>query len=167
MKQRDERSLTDRTMSDREATELDEVLFRDPNNLTAFTPPARAGEHLRWVRKTPTDEGAYRSRVAQGYRAVRYSDYPEFPPYKNLIAAAAVQPDETIMHKDDLILMMCSERYAVQRGRHYGELAHRQNVGAHQASEIPQMRAMPLTDASESSTTLQRVRRPREASFGE
>ena len=71
-------------------------------------------------RKTPTDEGAYRSRVAQGYRAVRYSDYPEFPPYKNLISAAAVQPDETIMHKDDLILMMCSERYAFQRGRQYG-----------------------------------------------
>lgn len=162
MKQRDERSLSDRTMSDREATELDEVLFRDPNDINAMTPPARAGEHLRWVSK---EDGKYRARVATGYRAVRYSEYPEFPSYKNLIAAAAVGPDDVVTHKDSLVLMRVPAKLAEQRTRHYAELAHRQNIGAHQASDIPRERAMPVTDASEHSTQLQRVRRP--AQFGE
>ena len=162
MKQRDERSLSDRTMSDREATELDEVLFRDPNDLMAMTPPARVGEHLRWVSK---EESKYRSRIAAGYRPARYSEYPDFRPYKNLIAAAAVGADDVVTHKDSLVLMTTSEKLAAQRTRHYGELAHRQNIGAHQASDIPRERAMPLTDASEHTTQLQRVRRP--ASFGE
>lgn len=162
MKQRDERSLSDRTMSDREATELDTVLFRDPNNLEALTPTPGQGEHLRWVSK---DEGKFRSRVASGYRAVRYSEYPDFPPYKNLIAAAAVSQDDVVTHKDALVLMKIPAKIAEQRTRHYAELAHRQNIGAHQASDIPRERAMPITDASEHSTQLQRVRRP--AQFGE
>ena len=162
MKQRDERSLSDRTMSDREATELDEVLFRDPNNLNAMTPPARAGEHLRWVSK---EEAKYRSRVATGYRPVRYSEYPDFPPYKNLIASAAVAQDDIVMHKGDLVLMKVSATLVEQRTRHYEGLAHRQNVGAHQAVDIPQERHMPFVDRSEHSTNIQRVRRP--AQFGE
>lgn len=162
MKQRDERSLGDRAMSDREATELDEVLFRDPNDLNVLTPQARAGEHLRWVSR---EESKYRSRVATGYRAVRYSDYPEFSPFKNLISAAAVAPDDVVTHKGDLVLMAVSATLAAQRNRHYGEIAHRQNVGAHQVADIPMERAMPLTDQSEHSTNVQRVRRP--AKFGE
>lgn len=162
MKQRDERSLSDRTMSDREATELDEVLFRDPNDLMAMTPPARAGEHLRWVSK---EEDKFRARIANFYEVVSYSDYPEFVPFKNLIAAGAVQPSDHVTHKSSLVLMRVAEKRAQQRTRHYGELAHRQNIGAHQASDIPRERAMPLTDASEHTTQLQRVRRP--ASFGE
>lgn len=161
MKQRDERSLSDRTMSDREAMELDEVLFRDPNDINAMTPPARAGEHLRWVSK---DEAKYRSRVGTGYRPARYSEYPEFPPFKNMIAAAAVAPDDVVTHKGDLVLMRVSATLVQQRNRHYADLAHRQNVGAHQAVDIPQERAMPFSDHSEHSTTVQRVRRP--AQFG-
>jgi len=161
MKQRDERSLSDRTMSDREATELDEVLFRDPNDLMAMTPPARAGEHLRWVSK---EESKYRSRIATGYRPVRYSEYPEFRPFKNLIAAAAVGADDVVTHKDNLVLMKVAARLVEQRTRHYAELAHRQNVGAHQAVDIPRQPGVPITDASEHSTDIQRVRRP--AQFG-
>jgi hypothetical protein len=161
MKQRDERSLSDRSMSDREATELDEVLFRDPNDLMAMTPPARAGEHLRWVSK---EESKYRSRIATGYRPARYSEYPDFRPYKNLIAAAAVGADDVVTHKDNLVLMTTSEKLVAQRTRHYAELAHRQNVGAHQAVDIPRQPGVPITDASEHSTDIQRVRRP--AQFG-
>lgn len=162
MKQRDERSLSDRTMSDREATELDEVLFRDPNDINAMTPPARAGEHLRWVSK---EEAKYRSRVGNGYREARYSEYPEFPPYKNMIAANAVAPDDVVTHKHDLVLMTISEALVQKRRDHYARRAHEQNVGAHQATDIPHQRAMPYSDHSQSSTNIQRVRRP--ASFGE
>lgn len=167
MKQRDDRGLSTRDMSDREAMELDEVLFRDPNNITAMTPEPHAGEHLRWVAKSKSDEGRYRSRVAQGYRAVKYNEFPEFPPYKNLIVAGAVQPDEVVMHKDDLILMACSDRLAQRRSGHYADVAHRQNIGAHRVGDMPNVPGMPLTDDSQSSTNVQRVRRPREASFGE
>lgn len=163
---RNDRELSTREMDDREMSTLDDEEYRPAGDLEGFTPPSGPGEHYRWVARTKDDERRYHKRIAEGYRAVKYAEHPEFRPWKNLIAAGAVQPDDVVTRNADLILMVNSAQYVRKRTAYYGEQNRRQVEGA--APTIEQQPMMPGNIDVQSRVSLESHRRqPRETSFGD
>lgn len=163
----DDREMSSREMDDREASTLDDEEYRPAGDLNGFTPPEHPGEHFRWVARGKDDEGRYRSRVAEGYRPMKFEDRPDFRPWKNLLLAGVVQPTDVVTQNHDLILMVVSEKQADKRNAYFRRQTERQVESASPALE--QQPGMPGKINVQSSMGLERHGRrpPKEVSFGE
>lgn len=114
-----DREVSTRDAEDREADEFSSFEeYRDPNNLDYMTPQPRAGEHLRWVATGQKNVSKERARIMSGYVPVKYEDFPDHRPFKNLLAASVVQPGDVVSNGHDLTLMRTSLRYVASRTAH-------------------------------------------------
>ena len=163
-----DREMSTRDTEDREWDELSFSEFRDPNNLDYMTPPPKSGEHLRWVATGPKNVGKERSRASVGFRPVRFQDYPEFRPYKMLLASGSVQPDDAVSNGHDLTLMRIPARYAEARDAFMANKSRDLVQGVHSQHLARAEHGVLMVEESEpTKTNIERRRRPgRQASFG-
>lgn len=167
MKQREDRAVTGRETEDREWEILRNQEWHSPSDLQNFTPPPRPGEHLGWVAKGDRNATRERRRIAEGYRPVRYGDYVDFRPYKNLLAAGTVSPDEAVMFGDDLALMRIPEELIAKKRAHIARESADQIRGAYGIQGTPREAGIKLVDQTRTERSLERHGQPKDVSFGD
>lgn len=164
-KQIETRALSGRETEDREWEILKNQEFIPASDLNYFTPPPRDEEHLGWVARGDRNATRERRRAAEGYRPVRYGDYPEFRAFKNLLAAGSVKPDEPVTFGDDLILMRIPQPLIDRKRAYYAKQADDQMRGAYGIQEVARERGITLVDQTRSERSLER-HGGREVDFG-
>lgn len=181
MNAHENREMQSREMTDREADELTQFEeFRDPHNLDYMTPPASAGEHLRWVATGQKNVSKERARIMSGYRPVKYGEYPNHRPFKNLIRVGTVAPEDVVTNGHDLTLMRVSQRYVESRTAYFrrqssdllrsatDQVPRQEPGGVLLDDGDPHIRDEKRVMGVSPPTTVERRRgRPRNASFGD
>lgn len=148
----------DRETDTRAATERD-VFQTDVFDFLP-TPPARPGETLRWAAVGDDNKSNEHNRRLQGYTPCKYGEYPEF--YRSLLADGAVNPDDVVRARNDLVLMRNTAHWAERRNAQVAE----RTLAQMQATDPRALQGSPGVTVIDKSRQEVFSTAPRRAAFG-